>query len=220
MAKGLPYNGWSALVRHGRDKHYYHAQRNKILPQSAICTCCQIELPIDCIPYHQEEYGPALEDCWASSVPLCHRCHAMLHARFVTPNRWKHYLGQALSGAIDDGEYPPSKNIAPMLSRFKSRKDISFVPMPESVPSYFSALSFEEYSGPSKLATLKVIDQANGNQTEVPDWTLYGENLELLTTENRRELNSRGIDVQGFLLDKIKVTRNKVGKRVYKRLYV
>jgi len=144
----------------------------------------------------------------------------MLHARFVTPNRWKNYLGQALSGAIDDGEYPPSKNIAPMLSRFKSRKDISFVPMPESVPSYFSALSFEEYSGPSKLATLIVIDQANGNKAEVPDWTLYGEDLELLTTESRRILNFRGIDVQGFLLDKIKITRNKTGKRVYKRLYV
>ena len=121
---GLPYNGWSETIRHGRDKHYYHAQRRKILPQIAECTICSCVLPDGCIPYHAEEYGPTLEDYWASCVPLCHRCHAMLHARFLTPNRWHRYVAQAVINNIDDEEYPLSKNIAPMLSRYKSIGEI------------------------------------------------------------------------------------------------
>ncbi len=169
MAAGLPYNGWSELIRHGRNKHYYHAQRNKLLPQSPICICCGVGVLRECIPYHTEEYGPTLEDYWASAIPMCHRCHAMLHARFVTPNRWKRYLQQAVSDAIDDEEYPPSKAIAPMLSRFKNQKDIDFVAIPASASQYFKDLPENEYVGPPKAATLRVLDQANDKEVEVPD---------------------------------------------------
>lgn len=219
MATGLPYNGWSALIRHGRDKHYYHAQKKKLLPQKPICIVCGANLPSECIPYHAEEYGPTLEEYWMSCVPMCHRCHAMLHARFITPNRWRLFLHQAVSGGIDNVEFPMSKSIAPMLSRFKSKEDIEFVPMPDSAPPYVVNLPEEEYTGPPKAATLRVMDQATGNEIEVPDWTLYGEGLEQLNGEERQRMIDRGIDIEGFLGNRISILRNKAGKRVYKRLY-
>ena len=219
MATGLPYNGWSALIRHGRDRHYYHAQQKKLLPQFPMCICCNVDLSPDWITYHSEEYGPTLEDYWASAVPMCHRCHAMLHARFLTPNRWKRYLHQAVSGAIDDEEYPLSKSIAPMLSRFRSRKDIDFCEMPEGAPQYFKDLPEDECLESTKAATLLVIDQDTSEEVEVPDWTLYGEDLELLPAEDRQVLVERGIDVEGFLIRKASLPRNSAGKLIYKRLY-
>ena len=220
MSKGLPYNGWSELVRHGRDKHYYHAQKHKILPQSPACIGCQIGLPPDRIPYHSEEYGPTLEGYWASCVPMCHRCHAMLHARFVTPNLWKLYLHQTSNQSIDDNVFPLSNGIAPMLKRFKSREDIEYVPKPKNVPEYFAGLPDHEYSSKPKVATLLVIDQTTETKVEVPDWTLYGDQLELLTQEEKKQLSSRGIDIDGFLTGDIRVTTNSSGKRRYKRLYI
>ncbi|MDM3871816.1 hypothetical protein QSV34_10680 [Porticoccus sp. W117] len=220
MNKGLPYNGWSELVRHGRDNHYYHAQKRKILPQKPTCIGCQVDLPPDRIPYHSEEYGPTLEDYWASCVPMCHRCHAMLHVRFITPNLWKLYLYQMTNRAIDDSVFPLSNGIAPMLKRFKCREDIGYVPMPQNAPEYLTGLPDHEYSGKPKVATLLVIDHATGNKTEVPDWTLYGDQLELLTQKEKSQLSSSGIDIDSFLTGRIKITINSSGKRRYKRLYV
>lgn len=216
---GLPYNGCSELIRHGRNKHYYHAQRHKLLPQTPECTICSCDLPSGCIPYHAEEYGPTLEDYWASCVPLCHRCHAMLHARFVTPNRWNHYVAQAMTGQIDDDEYPLSRQIAPMLSRFKSKADIGTSPLPEIAPNYVLSLSLIEYNGPPKPATLLVIDQRTKQVVEIPDWTLYGEGLEKLNAYERSVLKGRGIDVNGFLHATIEIERDKAGRLKYRRLY-
>ena len=88
------------------------------------CLGCKEHFEQSGIPYHAEEYGPTLEDYWESCVPLCHRCHAMLHARFQTPNRWNQYLAQAADGAIDISEYPQRKQIVALLSKFKNREDI------------------------------------------------------------------------------------------------
>ena len=219
LVAGLPYNGWSELIRHGRDKHYYHAQSKKLLPQVAACLLCKCDLPESCIPYHAEEYGPAIEDYWSSCVPLCHRCHAMLHARFVTPNRWFRYVRQAVSGEIDQAEYPQSKFIAPMLSRFKKRPDMGSETLPGNAPDYIKALPMAEYTGHPKVATLKVIEHSSGQVIEVPDWTLYGESLENLSETEMAELERRSVDVSGFLSGKIEVERDKSGKRVYRRLY-
>lgn len=160
-----------------------------------------------------------LEDYWASCIPLCHRCHAMLHARFVTPNRWHRFVAQAVAGEIDDEEYPLSKSIAPMLSRFKNKPDIDQFPMPKNAPSYVTSLARSEYAGPPKVATLKVIDRATGSEAEVPDWTLYGDELEGLSGAERFELEIRGIDIEGFLSGRIEIERNGAGKRKYRRLY-
>ena len=187
---GLSYNGWSDLVRHGRDKRYYRARDKGVLPAASKCLGCQQLLPVTCVPYHSEEYGPTLEDYWASCRPLCHRCHAMLHARFVTPNRWKRYLAQAAEGTIDENEYPQSANIASLLSKYKAKgwKDIPDVPMPMHAPEYLKALPLEEYCGPPKVATLRVVDRVSGNTFEVHDWTIYGADLEKLKLE-RLDIN-------------------------------
>ncbi len=95
----------------------------------------------------------------------------MLHARFVTPNRWKRYLAQAAKGSIDEIEYPNSVRIAPLLSRYKAKKDIPDVPMPKGAPEYMKSRPLGEYRRPLKVAMLRVADLA-GTTVDVPDWTL------------------------------------------------
>ncbi len=220
MADGLPYNGWPAFVRHGRDKHYYHARSKGLLKPAIECLGCRARLEQSCVPYHAEEYGPTLEDYWQSCVALCHRCHAMLHARFQTPNRWSLYLAQATDGNIDTSEYPERKQIVALLTKFKSRKDISYFRMPDHVPEYFRTLPMKEYAGAQKVATLLVADIDTGRTAEVPDWTLYGAKLERLGEAERRSLLERGIDVASFLERAVKLRPNAAGIPIYRRLYV
>jgi hypothetical protein len=42
-----------------------------------------------------------------------------------------------------------------------------------------------DYSGSPKVATLLIVDQKTQQVIEVPDWTIYGEGLEKLTSEER-----------------------------------
>ena len=221
MAIGHPYNGWSEIIRYARDKHYYHAQRRKILPQEPICRCCNNEMTGPCIPYHSEDYGPTLEDYWSSCVQLCHRCHGMVHARLKTPNRWKRLLTQIVNGEIDEAEFPVGKNVVGMLSKFRSREDTAeFVPMPDGINEYCLSLSLDEYNGPLKAATLLVEDQSSGETKEVPDWTIYGDKLETLSSEEQDDLRRRDIDIEGFLAWKVILPTDNKGRRKYKRLYV
>lgn len=219
MQKGLPYNGWPAHVRHGRDKHYYHARDNHILKAADSCLACGQQFHGVPVPYHAEEYGPTLEAYWVSCEPLCHRCHAMLHARFVTPNLWKQFLWQIASGFIDSTTYPLGTQIAGLLSKFKNRPDINFVPMPSRVNPYLCSLLLTEYTGPNKVATLLVLDQETGQKIEVPDWTIYGEDLATLSSSERDCLISRGILIEEFLTNKFAIPQSKFGKRRYIRLY-
>ena len=220
MTGGLPYNGWAESVRHGRDKHYYHARKKGVLHPASQCLGCNEPLNESCVPYHAEDYGPTLEDYWASCKPLCHRCHAMLHARFRTPNRWKEYLAQAAQGDIDTVQYPQGNQIAGLLSKYKNREDISYVEMPEQASEYLRTLPLVEYDGPTKAATLLVEDIESGNKVEVPDWTIYGVTLENLGKEGRRALEQRGVDVAAFLAGKVKLPVNKSGVPIYMRLYI
>ena len=219
MSNGLPYNGWPKIVRHGRDKHYYHAREKGVLPLAKECLGCKEKFE-RLVPYHAEEYGPTLEDYWASRAPLCHRSHAMLHARFTTPNRWKQYVSQASAGQIDEAEYPNCTHIAALLSRFKNRSDIPNVEMANNVPEYFRSLSFEEYIGPAKVATLLVFDLATQTEVEVPDWTIYGLALEKMSPEERETLLIRGVDADAFLAKHINLPCNAAGNPIYRRLYL
>lgn len=219
MVFGLPYNGWPAFIRHGRDKHYYRAQKKGVLPPAVECLCCRERFGMGPVPYHAEEYGPTHEDYWASCVPLCHRCHAMLHARFQTPNRWRKYLAQATDGCIDESDYPQRTQIVALLSKFKHREDISYFPMSDKVHEYFRELPMKEYSGALKVATLLVADLDSGRKIEVPDWTIYGESLKDLGESERRILLDRGVDVEGFLSKAFTLPLNTTGIPIYRRLY-
>lgn len=217
MAGALPYNGWTGLVRMGsRYGAYKRARRRRVLAAAPICSCCNTSLPADCVPYHAEEYGPTHEAFWDSCVPLCHRCHAMLHARFRLPNMWKLLLGQAADGAIDEGLFPPRKSMAKM----KARPDTAYVPMPAHVPGYFSSLPLTEYIGPWKPATLRVRELGNGSVIEVPDWLTYGEDLRAATSEEVQGMRSRGVNVDGFLAGDIRLPRQATGALRYDPLYL
>lgn len=220
MAEGLAYNGWPASVRHSRDRHYYHARKCGILPPATNCAGCEEFFTAHPIPYHSEEYGPTLEDYWKSCAALCHRCHAMLHARFATPNLWKRYLSQIADGRIDGDEFPQRKQIVALLSKFKARGDTSFVPMPDRVSDYFRCLPPTEYKGPEKIATLLVRDGARDRELEVPDWTIYGINLELLNNDQRDALRAVGVEVDRFLKRDLLLPTSKDGRIKYRRLYM
>ena len=77
-----------------------------------------------------------------------------------------------------------------------------------------------EYSGPVKVATLRVVDQRTQQIAEVPDWTIYGETLGHLTAEEREVLESRGVSVDDFLSEVILIPRKSSGERRYERLYL
>ena len=136
MAEGLPYNGWIETVRHGRDRHYYHARTKGVLRAAICCDGCGVAFGDKPVPYHAEEYGPTLEDYWDSCVPLCHRCHAMVHARFFTPNLWRLFLTQLASDSLDEATFPQSSQVAALLSKFKNREDIDSVAMPARCNEY------------------------------------------------------------------------------------
>jgi hypothetical protein len=220
MAKGLPYNGWIEEVRHGRDNHYYHARTKGVLRATTTCDACGVSFGDKPVPYHAEDYGPTLEDYWKSCVPLCHRCHAMVHARFVTPNLWRLFLRQLNSHSLDETVFPQSSQVAALLSKFKNRDDIDTVEMPSECNEYLGSLPMTDYSGSPKVATLLVVNQQTQQVTEVPDWTIYGEDLEKLSSEERGVLTARGLSVADFLSGKVSVARKPSGERRYERLYV
>lgn len=220
MSAGLPYNGWPEHVRYGRDKHYYHARTNGVLAAASGCHACGISFGDQPVPYHAEDYGPTLEDYWASCVPLCHRCHAMVHARFVTPNYWNLFLQQLADEKLDENLFPRSTRVAALLSKFGKRADIGAVGRPGIDDSYLLSLPMDEYSGSLKAATLRLFDRRSGEIVEVPDWTLYGDSLERLGDEEREALHIREIRIDDFLSGEIDVERKPTGERRYVRLYL
>ena len=128
-------------------------------------------------------------------------------------------MALAAAGNIDEGEYPQRKQIVALLSKFKSREDISSFRRPDDVPDYFRVLPTTEYARAQKVSTLLVADLDTGRKVEVPDWTLYGEKLERLGEPERRSLKSHGVDVAGFLARTIKLPLNAAGAPIYRRLY-
>jgi hypothetical protein len=144
----------------------------------------------------------------------------MVHARFHTPNLWRLFLSQLSSKSLDEALFPQSSQVAALLTKFKNRKDIDTVEMPSEYDEYLGSLPMSDYSGSVKVATLLVIDQSTQEPVEVPDWTIYGENLEKLTTEEREVLEARGLKIGAFLSDEISVARKSTGERQYERLYL
>lgn len=164
MSAGIPYNGWPEHVRHGRDKRYYHARSKDVLRVASACDACGVSFGDQPVPYHAEEYGPTLEEYWSSCVPLCHRCHAMVHARFATPNYWNLFLRQLAEGVLDEDLFPRSTQVAALLSKFKNRRDISSVVRPNAVNAYLLALPLTDYVGPTKRASKKSLCEAGDHQ--------------------------------------------------------
>lgn len=97
------YNGWSGLVREARNGVFFGAIRSGKLddkqPRCIGCGTCREEAQ-GTLGLHSEEYGPLPSEYIASCVPLCFRCHFMVHNRHKIPNRWKRYLRDVSKGYI------------------------------------------------------------------------------------------------------------------------
>jgi len=213
---GHSYNGWGTLIRSGRDKHYYHARKRGILPKATTCAICGYTYQEPCIGYHSEEYGPTAEDYLAACAPLCNHCHAMLHIRLTAPNCWKDYLTRLANGE----RFESPKHYVSHLSKCRHLPEIDFVPMPDKVSRYVKSLSCSEYIGIDKVATLLVKDVETNEVIEVPDWTIYGVQLEKLPAESRNMLSGSGVDVERFLSGGIHLPLKSDGSFIYKRLYL
>jgi len=143
----------------------------------------------------------------------------MVHARFATPNRWKEYLRQVSCRTIDATQFPNGTYIG-LHTAFGSRKDTSPETASIQPQGYLGNLPLFDYAGPDKMATLLVVDLGNRLTVEVPDWTLYGLKLQMLTVAERTSLEERGIRVEAFLTGAIKLPTNSAGVPRYDRLYV
>ena len=144
----------------------------------------------------------------------------MVHARFATPNYWSLFLQQLAEGVLDEDLFPRSTQVAALLSKFKNRRDIGKVERPNAGNGYLLALPLTDYAGPTKCATLLILDHRSQLVTEVPDWTIYGEGLERLGIDERDQLIARGVRVDDFRSGVIEVDRIASGERRYERLYL
>jgi len=151
------YNGWTGLVRKSRDAVFFGAIKSGDLPnQPTVCHGCGITRDKDdaAIQQHSEEYGPLPTDYTKSCVPLCFRCHFLVHVRFKIPNKWLSYLNRVASGKLE----PPLPYDWRAGNLMLKEGDIEEVyPWVETPNGYLSGLPLEEeYAGPMKIATVMI----------------------------------------------------------------
>jgi hypothetical protein len=163
----VSYNGWTGLVRKSRDTIFFGAIKAGLLPDKpTVCFGCGIttENHGAKIQQHSEEYGPLPEDYIKSCVPLCFRCHFLVHARFKIPNKWLRYLNRVASGNLQRPLPYDWRAGNVMLKEGDIDEVYKWVKTPNR---YLSSLPLEEYSGPMKIVTVMI------DNMEVPDPRIY-----------------------------------------------
>jgi hypothetical protein len=139
----------------------------------------------------------------------------MVHVRFETPNLWALYLGQIADGFVDESLFPVGRLIAPMLRRFRCRRDSERAVSPPAA-GYLASLPAVPHSGPEKVATVLVLSHGVGSAViEVPDWTIYGAGLRRLTPQNRVELERLAVDPGLYFRFEAALARNDRGEPVF-----
>jgi hypothetical protein len=139
----------------------------------------------------------------------------MVHVRFETPNLWALYLGQIADGFVDEALFPTGRLIAPMLRRFRCRRDREGAVSPPRA-GYLASLPSVPYSGPEKVATVLVLSHGVGSAViEVPDWTIYGAGLDRLTPQNRAELECAAVDLGLYFRFVAALPRNGAGEPAF-----
>lgn len=161
------YNGWTGTIREARNGVFFGAIKSGHLDDhQATCIGCGQSSEVTRISLHSEEYGPLPKDYVASCVPVCFRCHFMIHNRFKIPNRWLRYLHRVASGALPD---PLVNNwvIANQLLKMGDLPECLWEPLVVTPNGYLSGLSLDPYEGPEKVATVTI------HGVEQPDPRLY-----------------------------------------------
>lgn len=95
------YNGFTAAERYKGLEIVKQAIADGVLKPVSECKCSMCGQDKGIIMYHSEDYTP--EIIVSQVVPLCWRCHMMLHSRFRHPKSWEQYKQEVENGAM----YPP-----------------------------------------------------------------------------------------------------------------
>ena len=189
------YNGWSGLVRKSRDTIFFGAIKSGDLPDKPNqCYGCGITRDKDNAPIqqHSEEYGPLPTDYIKNCVPLCFRCHFLVHARFKVPDTWLRYLNRVASGKLQ----PPLPYDWRAGNLMIKEGDIAEVyPWVETPNGYLSGLPLLEYAGPMKIVTVMIDGE------EVPDPRIYINHPKKGLTERKytEAVANARIDLSKFL---------------------
>ena len=92
------YNGFSPARRMEADAWLKAGvAAGRLEPPSRCMACGETRGIID---YHAEDYSQPFTAEKLAAIPLCFRCHMMLHARFRNPARWRRYIEQLEAGAM------------------------------------------------------------------------------------------------------------------------
>ena len=90
------YNGFTPYqIQKGFEKVKQAIAEGRLKPASQ-CVCSMCGQSRGIIMYHSEDY--TLERIVDQVVPLCWRCHMMLHSRFSHPKSWEHYKKEISEG--------------------------------------------------------------------------------------------------------------------------
>lgn len=95
------YNGFTPAQRWRGLAIVKRAVADGLIPPANALPCSRCGQTEGIIMYHSEDYTP--ERIVAQVVPLCWRCHMMLHCRFRHPKSWEKYTAEVAAGT----RYPP-----------------------------------------------------------------------------------------------------------------
>lgn len=95
------YNGFTPAQRWRGLAIVKRAIADGVIPPANTLPCSRCGQTEGIIMYHSEDYTP--ERIVAQVVPLCWRCHMMLHCRFRHPKSWEKYAAEVAAGT----RYPP-----------------------------------------------------------------------------------------------------------------
>lgn len=162
------YNGWLGWVREARNPCYYSALRSGAIPKWDTCLGCGCTSETMPVAPHSEEYGSTEGQYIKSCLPLCCRCHAVVHLRYKYPQvfvRYKRNVG--------------AKNELPVFNTLNAafqnifRANQAYQGDPRLLQDFKSgtwldSLDIVPYSGPAKVATV-----VNSEGQHVPDPKVY-----------------------------------------------
>lgn len=97
------YNGFTPEQRIKGDEIIKEAINNGTLPKLSECKCKFCGQDKGILHYHCEDYSP--KNILKDVIPVCWRCHMMIHTRFKHPLSYKLYFWEISKGVIYSAVY-------------------------------------------------------------------------------------------------------------------
>lgn len=92
------YNGWRGFVRERRNPAYYAALKSGAINVGETCLVCGVHNSTMIVSPHSEEYGSTMENYIKACIPLCVRCHGVIHVRASYPLVFETYKRRLRNG--------------------------------------------------------------------------------------------------------------------------